>query len=410
MVRSFAPTYRLLAAFSLAHAGIVIGYLPFLSLLLPLKVDRLAGDARIGWLTVAVVLGAAVASGANILFGWLSDRHYACGGGRRSWIAGGLAALALSYAGIALAAQPATLIVAVLAFQLSVNAVLAPMMAIMADEIPDDQRGLAGGLLAVGPPAAGAVSALLVADPEWSDAARFALIVGLTLVTVLPLLAVRRPPVPTAPVTAEAAPPHRLWVASLARLLVQLAGGALSLYLLYYFQSIAGAVPPATLAARVGSLLTISYILPLPVAVFAGRLSDRADRRTPFLVGAAIAATLGLLAMATLTHPIGAALGFLVYSVAAAVFLALHQAFAVRLLPDPRHRGRDLGVINLSNTVPSLLGPLLTWALATPGDFTLLLLVLAGLTLTGGVLMVPLRRRVRSQPDRAALDHSGRRD
>lgn len=392
MPRSSAPAHRLLAAFSLAHVGAVIGYLPFLSLLLPLKIDRLAGEARIGWLTVAVVLGATMASGANILFGWLSDRHYARGGGRRGWIAVGLVALALSYAGIAFAAQPATLIVAVLAFQLSVNAVLAPLMAIMADEIPDDQRGLAGGLLAIGPPAAGAVSALLVADPDWSEGARLALIVGLTVAAVLPLLAIRSAPVAATAVTPDAVPAHRLWIASLARLLVQLAGGALSLYLLYYFQSIAGAVPRATLAARVGTLLTISYILPLPIAIFAGRLSDQAARRTPFLVGAAIVAALGLLMMATIAHPAGAALGFLLYSVAAAVFLALHQAFAVRLLPDPRHRGRDLGVINLSNTVPSLLGPLLTWALATPGDFTPLLLVLAALTLAGGVLILPLRR------------------
>lgn len=392
MPRRFDPTYRLLAAFSLAHAGAVIGYLPFLSLLLPLKIDRLAGEARIGWLTVAVVVGAGVASGANILFGWLSDRHYARGGGRRGWIAGGLIGLAVSYGAIAIAAQPATLIIAVLAFQCAVNAVLAPMMAIMADEIPDDQRGVAGGLLAIGPPAAGAVSALLVADPHGSDAARLALIVGITIASILPLLAIRHPPVPAAPALREAAPAQRLWVASLSRFLVQLAGGALSLYLLYYFQSIADAIPPATLAARVGTLLTISYILPLPVAVFAGRLSDQVARRTPFLIGAAVAAALGLLAMALLTDPLGAAIGFLVYSIAAAVFLALHQAFAVRLLPDPRHRGRDLGLINLSNTVPSLLGPLLTWALSAPGDFTILLLVLAGLTLTSGLLILPVRQ------------------
>lgn len=392
MPRPFAPTHRLLAAFSLAHAGAVIGYLPFLSLLLPLKIDRLAGETRIGWLTVAIVLGAATASGANILFGWLSDRSFARGGGRRGWIAGGLVAVALSYGAIALADRPVTLIGAVLAFQVAVNAVLAPMMAIMADEIPDDQRGLAGGLLAIGPPAAGAVSALLVADTGRSEAARLALIAGLAIAAVLPLLVVRRPLVAAVPPSPATAPTHRLWVASLARLLVQLAGGALSLYLLYYFQSIAGSVPPATLAARVGTLLTISYILPLPIAVLAGRLSDQAARRTPFLVGAAVVATLGLLAMATIAHPVAGAIGFVTYSVAAAVFLALHQAFAVRLLPDPRHRGRDLGLINLSNTVPSLLGPLLTWALATPGDFTLLLLVLAALTLAGGVLILPLRR------------------
>ncbi|MFK3891570.1 MFS transporter [Sphingomonas sp. NPDC079357] len=391
MPRALHANHRLLAAFSLAHAGAVIGYLPFLSLLLPLKIDRLAGEARIGWLTVAVVMGAATASGANILFGWLSDRSVARGGGRRGWIAGGLVALLLSYAAIALSARPAVLIAAVLAFQCAVNAVLAPMMAIMADEIPDEQRGLAGGLLAIGPPAAGAVSAFLVADAGRSEAAQLALIAGLTIAAVLPLLLVRRPPVSAAPPQPTAAPAHRLWVASIARLLVQLAGGALSLYLLYYFQSIVGSVPRPTLAARVGTLLTISYILPLPVAVLAGRLSDQAARRTPFLVGAAVAATFGLLAMAVVAHPVAGAIGFVTYSVAAAVFLALHQAFAVRLLPDPRHRGRDLGLINLSNTVPSLLGPLLTWALATPGNFTTLLLVLAALTLAGGALILPLR-------------------
>ncbi len=64
MIRS--SPHRLLAAFALAHAGAVIGYLPLLSLLLPLKVARLAGEARIGWLTVAIIAGAQAASRATL--------------------------------------------------------------------------------------------------------------------------------------------------------------------------------------------------------------------------------------------------------------------------------------------------------------------------------------------------------
>ena len=386
-------SYRLLAAFSLAHAGAVIGYLPLLSLLLPLRMARLAGEARIGWLTVAIVAGAIVASTGNILFGWLSDRSVARGGGRRRWIAGGAIVLAIAYVLIALAATPATLVAAILLFQLAINAVLAPMMAIMADEIPPEQRGLAGGLLALGPPAAGAVSALLVALSGLGEPLRLALLATLSIATLAPLLATRRPPVAATPEPAAAPPPERLWIASVARLLVQVAGSALSLYLLYYFQSIAGAIAPATLAAQVGTLLTISYILPLPVAVLAGRLSDRTAHRTPFLFASAALATAGLLGMVFWARPAPAAVGFILYSVAAAVFLALHQAYAIQLLPDPRHRGRDLGLLNLSNTLPSLLGPLLTWTLATPRDFTALLLVLAALTLAGGLAVLPLRRR-----------------
>jgi hypothetical protein len=44
-------------------------------------------------------------------------------------------------------------------------------------------------------------------------------------------------------------------------------------------------------------------------------------------------------------------------------------------------------LFNLANTLPALIGPLLTWTLATPHDFRLLLLVLAGLTLAGGIVM-----------------------
>jgi MFS-type transporter involved in bile tolerance (Atg22 family) len=63
------------------------------------------------------------------------------------------------------------------------------------------------------------------------------------------------------------------------------------------------------------------------------------------------------------------------------------------LLPNPRRRGRDLGLLNLANTLPSLLGPLLTWWLATPTDFDAVLIVLAVLTIGGGLAMLAVRGR-----------------
>ena len=75
------------------------------------------------------------------------------------------------------------------------------------------------------------------------------------------------------------------------------------------------------------------------------------------------------------------------------MFLALHAAFAMQLLPTPAHRGRDLGLLNLTNTLPALLGPLLAWMLATPRDFSAVLLVLAALTLAGGLAMLGVRSR-----------------
>ena len=380
-----------LLAYALANAGGVIGFLPLLTLLLPMKVQGLAGDARIGLFTATVIAGAIAASISNILFGWLSDRSIARGGGRRRFVAGGLAATALSYAGIAVASSPTAIVLAIIGFQLAVNAMLAPLMAIMADEIPDAQKGVTGGLLALASPLASAVSAVLV-GVALTEAGRLGFVVLAVAVLITPLIFIpSRPVVATVGPVAEPVLRRDLLTAWTARLLVQIAGTALFFYLLYYFESIVASWDG--LPARVGHVMTIAYIVPLPIAVLLGRLSDRTDRRKPFLFGAAVFAALGLFGMALAEQWNTAVLAFGLYAVGSSVFLALHSAFAMQLLPDPQHRGRDLGLLNLTNTLPALLGPLLTWLLATPQDFDAVMLVLGGLTLCGGVVILAVQGR-----------------
>ncbi|TCP32896.1 MFS transporter [Sphingomonas sp. BK235] len=391
--RPARPTWFLLA-FALANAGGVIGYLPLLTLLLPLKIHAVAGDARIPVLSLAAILGAVAASAGNVLFGWLSDRSVARGGGRRRFVAGGLVATAVSYALVAAAQGPVAIVLAIVLFQLAINAVLAPLLPIMADEVADERKGVAAALLALGNPAAAFVSALLVADETMGDATRLAIIPLLATLALLPLLLLRGEAGATAAPSGAAMLPRRdLWIAAAARLLMQLASSALSLYLLYVFESVAPGERQLTLARQVGTLLTICYVIPLPLALLVGRWSDRAGRRKPFLLGAGAVAVAGLAAMALAGDTTGAAIGFGAYSVGSAIFLALHSAFALQLLPDPRRRGRDLGLLNLTNTIPALIGPLLTWTLATPQDFALLLTVLAVLTALGTVAVMLVRAR-----------------
>lgn len=383
-----------LAAFALAYVGGVTAYLPLLSLLLPMKVDAMAGDARLGVMAACVVAGALAASLSNIVFGALSDRSLARGGGRRRWLAGGVAATVAAYAGIAAAASPALVVLAVAAFQVAINALLAPLLAIMADEVPDARKGLAGGLLALGAPAASGVGVLLVGAEGLGDGARFMIVPLVSAICVAPLLLVRLPAARSMPAIARAAVPRRnLLTAWTARLLVQVAGTVLAAYLLFYFESIVPSMPPPELAARVARLLLIASLLPLPVALLAGRLSDRTDRRKPVLVVAAAVAALGLAGMAGAHDWTVGATAFALYTIGSSVFLALHATFAMQVLPDPEHRGRDLGLFNLTNTLPALIGPPLAWGLATPRNFAPVMVVLAALTLGGGVAMLGVRGR-----------------
>lgn len=391
--RIFQRSPGFLGVVALANVGGVIAYLPLLTLLLPIKVERLSGDARIGLFTATVVAGAIAASLSNILFGWLSDRSVARGGGRRGWVAIGLVATAISYGALAVASTPLALVAAVIGFQAAVNVLLSPMMAIMAEEVPDARKGVGGGLLALGNPVASGVSALLVGQVTLPEAARFALLPMVVAACVMPLLLVRRS-VTVASGEGRAATPigrRDLVVAGAARLLLQIAGVVTQTYLLYYFESITPPADHGMLPARIGHLLILAFLIPLPLALLLGRLSDLTRRRTPALLLAALVAAAGLVGMALAPDwPTGAA-AFAVYAMGSSVFVALHAGVAMLLLPDPRHRGRDLGLLNLANTLPSLLGPPLAWALATPRDFAGVMLVLAGLTASGGLAMLAVR-------------------
>ncbi|WP_176499103.1 MFS transporter [Sphingomonas sp. HMP9] len=385
-----------LLTLALAYIGGVVGYLPLLTLLLPMEVDAVAGAGRLGVLTAIVVAGGLAASLSNIAFGWLSDRSVRRGGGRRAWLGTGGAATALSYVAIAVATSPVRLILAVAVFQVAVNALLAPLLAIMADEVPDAQKGVAGGLLAMANPVASALAAALMATAALGAAARLAVVPIVTVACMIPLLRTRAQPVeprghPTVPMKAVLR--CDLALAWSARLLVQIAGSALFVYLFYYLESVSPSVAPVTIAAWMGTLMIVAYTVPLPIAVLVGRFADRSGRTKPFLFAAAIVAAAGLVGMAVAYDFTSGAVAFCVYTAGASVFLALHASFAMQLLPDPRHRGRDLGVLNLTNTLPGLLGPALTWTLATPTDFHAVMLVLAALTLCGGLIMLAARGR-----------------
>lgn len=384
---------RFIVIVALANAGGVIGFLPLLSLLLPVKIDVIAGDARIDLFTATVIAGALTASVANIAFGWLSDRTRRRGGDRRTWVAAGLAMLAMSFAAVALARTPIAIVLAIMAFQAAINAVLAPLFAIMADEVPDAQKGLSGGLIALGSPLASALAAGMIGAGVVAPGAQLAVIFGAVLLCVVPLLAVPSRIAAESGSVRDPLPPRDLAIAWVSRLLVQVAGNVLWLYLVFYFATIDPDTPASKSVGWLGQLMTIAFLIPLPVAVLAGRWSDRVGRRKPFLLAFAVIAATGLIGMALAGDRSTAASAFCIYALGSATFLSLHSGFAMQLLPDPTHRGRDLGLVNLANTLPALAGPLLAWALATPRDFGAVLGVLSVLTLLGGSLVLAISSR-----------------
>ena len=392
---------RFLLLYALAWAGGSIAYVPFLSILLPVRVSVMAApSAEVAWLAYIAFAGAIAASVGNIGFGYLSDIT----GNRRGWIWAGLILSCGLLFAVPRASDLPQLIGLIVGWRFALNMMLAPLAAWAGDCVPDRQKGFLGGLLAFAP-ALGALSGAVVTVPDFASAdlrlALIALIALIVALCVLPVLMFGTP----APVAEPAVPGPlpldktghdklltgrsavlRMWF---ARLAVQLPEAALFSYLYFWFRSI----DPGMSDNRTARTFSIVLLVAAPIALAAGRWSDRRNRPFAPLVICAVLSAAGLIGMAIAdTLPV-AILAYALFGIAVSVFLAHHSAQTLRVLPRPDRRARDLGLFNLTNTMPSLIMPWLTLALVPSFGFTGLFLLFAGLAVVASLLLGTFRPR-----------------
>lgn len=382
---------RFISLYALAWAGGAIAYTPLLTILLPGQVANLAGQgAGVGWLAKIALAGAIAASLGNITFGYLSDIT----GNRRGWIAAGLLLSCMLLPQIGAARSLAATITAVVCWQFAVNMMLAPLAAWAGDMVSDRQKGMLGGLMAIAP-GAGALSGALVTHPALiAGDQRLTVVAAIVAACVLPvvLFAPARPrQQPAVDQLSESRQDARRTVLQMwsARLAVQIAEATLFAYLLFWLRSLA----PAIGENQAARLFSVIMVLSIPVALAAGRWSDRMDRPIVPLAVSALVSAAGLLGM-TLAEDLGWAMAaYGLFGLASAVFLSLHSSQTLRILPRPARRGRDLGLFNLTNTVPSLIMPWLAITLVPLFGFQALFAILAVLALGAGALLTAIARQ-----------------
>ncbi len=386
----------LLLLYALAWGGGSVAYIPFLTILLPVRVESLVGPAgSVSWLAYLAFGGAIAASSGAILFGYLSDVTRR----RKLWIALGLVLSCLLLVAVSQARTFPALLAVLLLWQLALNLMLAPLAAWAGDWVPDAQKGLLGGLLAFAP-GLGAFAGAVVTWPGLATAdLRLVAVAMMVCACVLPLLVLVQMPESTHSEASvpdhEAAHLHlftnplvrRMW---LARLAVQVAEAALFAYLYLWFRAIDPAMTD-NMAARV---FTAVLVCSAPLALVVGHWSDRHGRPLLPLVACALVSALGLLGMA-LSSSLGVAISaYALFGLASAVFLALHSAQTLRVLPRADRRGRDLGMFNLTNTVPSLVMPWLVLSLVPSFGFGAMFLLLAGLALAAALVLARMPRQI----------------
>ena len=85
-------------------------------------------------------------------------------------------------------------------------------------------------------------------------------------------------------------------------------------------------------------------------------------------------------------------LAYILFGLATTVFLSLHSGQTLLVLPSPANRGRDLGVFNLTNTVPSLIMPWLAVMIVPQLGFPTLFGLLALLAFISSAMLFHIKR------------------
>lgn len=395
---------RLLVPLLVSNLALFSTYLGVNAVLLPTQVAALQPDPVLKPLTLSIVTGcaAAVALVAQPLVGALSDRS----GRRNPWI---VACAVLGGAATVSVAGGSSVIVLTIAWCVAIlflNGYQATVTAVVPDRVPRGQRGIASAFVGVATPLAAVVGvgiASRVADTPLTGYAVFGIFVMASASLFVQLN--RERSVRTAPSgslrdqlgSAAGALRHRDFLfAFLSRAAVMMAYLLVFHFLLYVLQERVqlpdGWSPTAALAV----LTVVGAAAMVAGTLVGGLLADRLHRYRLFVLIGTVLMAAGSLAPLSSDSLLAMFAYIAIMGVGFGCFLAVDTAIVTLVLPRVEDAGRDLGVLNVANTVPQTLAAfvagLIVAALGGGADaYGSLFAVSIGFAIVGGVCILGVR-------------------
>lgn len=128
-----------------------------------------------------------------------------------------------------------------------------------------------------------------------------------------------------------------------------------------------------------------------------GLLSDRLGRRRVFVLAAGLIMAVGLLALGVAPNTTVVIIAQAVISLGAGAFFSVDTALATQTLPKTGDTAKDLGVLNIANTLPQSIGPILATPIialgagTTIGGYSLFYVFGAAITIVGALLVLNIK-------------------
>ncbi|MFC6065944.1 MFS transporter [Streptomyces ochraceiscleroticus] len=346
----------------------------------------------------------------NSIFGRLSDRSRSRFGMRRPYMISGVAIMVVAFFLIAVASNVWMLAAAWFVAQFGANAAYGPFTATLADQLPEKQYARVSAVLGIMQNIAIFLATWISSLLSTNTLAMFmapALVGALAIVMYALVLPdkVQRHGEPE---------PFRLgvllrtfWVnpikhpdfgfAWLSRLFVITAN---MLFVTFRFPYVMNRldVPRADVPGIV-SQGVLWYTISLIISGFAaGWLSDRLGRRKVFVFASSAIFAIGTYLLLHIDTVEQFYLVEALIGVGYGIYMAIDLALVLQILPNPEDRGKDLGVFNIANALPSSFAPFIGAGLLTVAttagapNYDLLLTTAALAALAGACAILPIKK------------------
>ena len=394
---------------AIAQFGLFVGLLAPVTVSLALKTQTLVPGADAAAVNGNVLAVAALfALVGNPVFGRLSDLTTSRFGRRRPWMAGGAVVFVGAMLVVALAGSVPVMLIGWCLAQLAGNAILAPLLATIADQVPPEQRASVSANVGVMQNVGILVAAYIAAWFVDNMVALFVVpgVLALVLVGVFCVVLPDKPITERPETGGWLALLRTFWVnplrypdfgwAWLSRFLVFLAYFLFISFRIFYLQERIG-LEPADAAGTLGLGALVFTIGLVITAKAGGWLSDRTGRRKVFVVVSILLLALAFALLGAVTTIPGFLLVEAIMGIGYGVYWSVDTALTVDVLPDRENTAKDLGVMNIANALPQSLAAALGGILLVIGtggaatNYTALFVGAGVIGVLGALAILPIR-------------------
>ncbi|MCM0582672.1 MFS transporter [Weissella diestrammenae] len=391
--------------------GLLIGCMswmgPYTALsgtLLPAKIGVLDEAHKVMWVSTFALIAMVVATIANIIEGALSDRTRTKIGRRKPWIIGGTIASVIMFFFISWAPTVQLLLTFWVIYQIGLNAIVAPMVAIISDSVSKKHRGTASAFYGVGM-SVGAYGSAAIAAPFlgnitggiWTMAG-----IQVVLATISMLLIKQKSSKDDVllplkgkdifnqfifPVTNA----RDFYLAAVGKLLFQVATGMFIGYQLYILTDYM-LLSTGKTASILSMMSLLMMVISMAMGALAGPLADKLGTlKIPVMVASVLVGIGGF--MPFISNQPWTMLAYAVIAgVGTGMYLSVDQALNIAVLPNPATAAKDLGIINLSATLGQIIGPIVAGIIISSIGYRYMFIAVAVSAILGGIMILFIKK------------------